>query len=90
MSTTMTILQIGHEIELSDEEALKSFLEKMLREDSLTKDDSETVAVGKSIDDGNKYSIYTFVYRSKTQTYFVRVAVLNETNCIAKMSIYSD
>lgn len=90
MNTTMTILQIGHEIKLSDEEALLKFLEGMLSEDSLTKDERETISVGKSTDDGNKYSIYTFVYRSETQTYFVRVAALNETNCVAKMSIYSD
>lgn len=90
MSTTMTILQLGQDIKFEDEETFKSFLEKMLREDDLVKDENETVSIGNSVDDDGKFSIYTLVYKSVTQTYFVRTAVFNDTRRIAKLSIYSD
>lgn len=90
MSTTMTILQLGQDIKFEDEETFKSFLEKMLREDALVKDENETVSIGNSVDDKGQFSIYTLVYKSDTQTYFVRTAVFNDTRRIAKLSIYSD
>jgi hypothetical protein len=86
----MTLLQLGQDIEFGDEKTFKSFLEKMLHEDNLVKDENETVSIGNSVDDDGKFSIYTLVYKSDTQTYFIRTAVLNDTRRIAKLSVYSD
>jgi hypothetical protein len=86
--TEMMIVQIGQDIPHADNEKLIEYIKSMLNIHYL--EEQESTFTGHTTDDGGLHSIYLKTLKSKPNTYFARVTVINSSGLVSKITICSD